>query len=96
MVDTWNNERVKIDGVTHHITEGLIAEVTEFPQEGMNFYREKNMSSNVVKYFVKDEKEKDKLVKIDTYYDIDSIKKLWRYVLRSSLSISLSTPGSTG
>ena len=31
MVDTCNNERVKIDGVTHQITEGLIAEVTDFP-----------------------------------------------------------------
>ena len=31
MVDIWNNGRVKIDGVTHHITEGLIVEVTEFP-----------------------------------------------------------------
>ena len=57
-------------------------EVTGFPQEGMNFYRDKKMLANVVNDFVKDEKEKDKLVKIDTYYDIESIKKLWRYVLR--------------
>ena len=48
----------------------------------MNFYRDKKMLANVVNDFVKDEKEKDKLVKIDTYYDIESIKKLWRYVLR--------------
>ena len=82
MVDSWSNGRVKIDGVTHQIIEGLIAEVTDFPQEGMNFYRDKKMSANAINDFVKDEKEKDKLVKIDTYYNIESIKKLWRYILR--------------
>lgn len=82
MVDTWNDGRVSIDGVTHHITEGLIADRTGFPQEGMNFYKEKKMSANVVNDFIKDEKEKNKLIKIDTYYDMESIKKLWRYVLK--------------
>ena len=48
----------------------------------MNFYKDKKMSTNVVNNFIKDEKEKSKLVKIDTYYNIESIKKLWRYVLR--------------
>ena len=56
--------------------------MTGFPLEGMSFFRDKKMSTNVVNDFIKDEKEKDKLVKIDTYYDIESIKTLWRYVLR--------------
>ena len=30
MVDSWHNGRVKIDGVSHQITEGLIVEVTGF------------------------------------------------------------------
>jgi hypothetical protein len=40
------------------------------------------MSANVVNNFVKDEKEMNKLVKVNTYYIMESIKKLWRYVLR--------------
>ena len=82
MVDFWHNGKVKIDGVSHHITEGLIAEVTDFSLDGMSFYKDKKMFANTVNDFVKDDKEKSKLVKIDTYYDIESIKKIWRYVLR--------------
>ncbi len=82
MVETWHNGKVKIDGVSHQITEGLIAEVTGFSQEGMSFCRDKKMSTNAINAFVKNDKEKRKLVKIDTYYDIESIKKLWGLVLR--------------
>ena len=82
MVDTWKNERVKIDGVTHHINEDLIAQVTEIPLEGIKFYRDKKMSANAVNEFVKDDTERNKLVKAETYYKMESIKKLWRYVLR--------------
>ena len=49
--------------------------------EGINFYRDKKMSANTVKDFTKDAAEKKKLVKVETYYKMDSIKKLWRYVL---------------
>ena len=74
IVDTWHNGKVKIDGVTHHIIEGLIAEVTGFSLEGMNFYRDKKMSANVVNDFVKNDKEKRKLIKIDSYYNIELYK----------------------
>ncbi len=40
------------------------------------------MSANVVKDFTKDAKKRKKLVKVKTYYEMDSIKKLWRYILR--------------
>ena len=60
MVETWHNEKVKIDGISHQITEGLIAEVTGFSQEGMCFYRDKKMSANAVNDFVKNDKEKRK------------------------------------
>lgn len=76
MVDSWHNGKVKIDSVSHQITEGLIADVTGFSQDGMNFYRDKKMFANTINDFVKDDKEKRKLVKIDTYYDIESIKKI--------------------
>ena len=54
----------------------------EIPLEGINFFKDKKMSVNVVKDFVKDEDERKKLVKAETYYEMESIKKLWRYVLR--------------
>ena len=82
MVESWSNGRVKIDGVTHQISKGLIAEVTEILQNGIKFYRDKKMSANAINEFIKDDEERDKLMKIDTYYDIESIKKLWRYVLK--------------
>ena len=82
MVETWHNGKVKIDGVSHQITEGLIAEVTGFPLEGMSFFRDRKMSANAANDFVKNDKEKRKLVKIDSYYDIESIKKIWGHVLR--------------
>ena len=40
------------------------------------------MSTNAINEFIKDDKERDKLIKVDTYYEMESIKKLWRYVLR--------------
>ncbi len=56
--------------------------MTETLLEGIKFYRDKKMLANVVNDFVKNDKERDKLIKIDTYYDIESTKKLWRYVLK--------------
>ena len=82
MLDTWKNGRVKIDGVTHHVNVDLIAQVTKIPLEGINFFRDKKMSTNVVKVFVRDEDERKKLMNVEIYYEMESIKKLWRYVLR--------------
>ena len=59
----------------------IIAQIIEIPNEGINFYRDKKMLANTVKDFTKDTTEKKKLVKVETYYEMDSIKKLWRYVL---------------
>lgn len=77
MVENWQNKKVKIDGVSHRITKGLIAKVTGFSQEGMSFFKDKKVSANAVNAFIKNDKEKRKLVKVDTYYDIESIKKFW-------------------
>ncbi len=82
IVDSYKNGRVKIDGVTHHVNVDLIVWVAEIPLEGSNFFRDKKMSTNVVKVFVKDEAKRNKLIKVETYYEVESIKKLWRYVLR--------------
>ena len=60
----------------------MISLVTKILREGTNFYKEKKMSANAMKDFMKDAKERKKLVKAETYYEMDSIKKLWRYVLR--------------
>lgn len=57
-------------------------EVTKIRLVGTNFFRDKKMLANVVSDFVKDEVERNKLVKVDTYYIMKCIRKLWRYVLR--------------
>ena len=59
----------------------MIALVMEIPQKGINFYKDNKMLENVVKDFVKDKEERKKLVKVENYYKMDSIKKIWRYVL---------------
>jgi hypothetical protein len=82
MVETWNKGKVKIDGVSHKITKGLIAKVAKIPQDDISFFNNKKMSANIVSRFVKDEAERNNIIKVDTYYEMDSIKKLWRYVLR--------------
>lgn len=49
------------------------------------------MLANIVKDFVKDEDERKKLMKTETYYEMEFIKKL-RYVLRAIIKyISLDT-----
>lgn len=60
----------------------MITEVTKIPQEGINFYRDKKMSANAISEFVKDDAERKKLIKVNTYYEMESIKKLWRYILK--------------
>ena len=50
--------------------------------EGIKFCRDKKLSLSAVNDFVKTPKEKNELVKSETFYELESIKKLWRYVLR--------------
>ena len=45
----------------------LIAQVIEIPMEGIYFYKDKKILANMVKDFVKDEEERKKLVKVETY-----------------------------
>ncbi len=71
-----------MDGVLFQITKEVIALVTKIFAEGFKFYRD----------FAKNSKERNKLVKCETYYEMDSIKKLWRYVLWAIIEyISLDT-----
>ena len=62
----------------------VIALIKKILNEGINFYRDKKLLENTVKDFTKDVVERKKLVKVETYYEMDSIKKLWRYVLWGS------------
>ena len=92
MVKSWKDGCVKIDGVTHQVNVELIAQVTEIPLEGINIFRDKKIPANAIKDFVKDEDERKKLVKAETYYEMESIKNLWRYVLSVIIEyISLDT-----
>ena len=64
------------------ITEEVIAAVSDISMEGIKFFRDKKFSLNVVDNFVKTPKERKHLVKSEMFYELKSIKKLWRYVLR--------------
>ena len=75
MGNSWKDGMVKIDGVSYHVDVGVIAHVKEIPAEGLEFYRDKKVFANVVKDFAKNMEEKE-LVKVETYYEMDSIKKL--------------------
>ena len=81
MVNSWNNGRVKVNGVSFQITEEVVAEVTGIPMEGFKFYRDKKLSSNAIKDFVKNSKELNKLIKKESFFVTETIKNLWRYVL---------------
>lgn len=83
MVNSWKDERVKVNRVPFQITEEVISLVTEILAEGFKFYRDKKLLANVVKDFTKKSEERNDLVKCEMYYEMDSIKKLWRYVLRA-------------
>ena len=75
--------RVQVDRVLYQVIVEIIFHVIEIPDEGLKFYRDKKVFANVVKDFAKNMEEKKELVKSDTYYEMESIKKLWRYVLRA-------------
>ena len=61
----------------------MIAAITNIPMDGIKFFRDKKMSLSAVDTFVKTPKERKHLVKSETFYELNSIKKLWRYVLRA-------------
>ena len=50
--------------------------VTEIPMEGFKFFRDKKISTNAVKDFMKRIEEFNDLVKSETFYEMESIKKL--------------------
>ena len=54
----------------------IIAYVTEIMDDGLKFYRDKKVSMNVLKDFVKKMEERKELVKSETYYEMDFINKL--------------------
>lgn len=75
MVNSWKDGRVKIYGVSYVVNVEVIAHVTEILDEGLKFFRDKTFSADAVKDFAKNMDEKE-LVKSETYYEMDSIKKL--------------------
>ena len=83
MVSSWKDGRVKVNGVHFWVTEEVISSISEIPVEGFKFFRDKKFSANAVKDFVESEKKMKVLRKIDTYYVLDTMKKLLRYVLRA-------------
>lgn len=58
MVNMWKDGRVKVDGVSFHVTMEVITHVTKIPCKGLKFYRDEKMSINVVKDFAKNIEEK--------------------------------------
>lgn len=50
--------------------------VTDIPMEGTKFFRDKKLSMSMVNDFIKSPEEKKELVKCETYYEIESIKRL--------------------
>lgn len=76
MVNSWNNGKVKVNGVSFQITEEVVAEVMGIPMEGHKFYRDKKFSSNTIKDFVKNTEELNKLVKKEIFFMTETIKKL--------------------
>ena len=58
--------------------------------EGIKNFRDKKMSSNIVKDFVKDEEERKKLGKVKTYYEMESIKKSLEVCFKGSFQIYIS------
>ena len=57
MVESWKDDRVKVNGVFFFIMEEVIASITEIPIEGFKFFRDNKLLANVVRDFVESEKE---------------------------------------
>jgi hypothetical protein len=77
----WFEDRVTMHGVTVHITEDFIAEVTGLPKEGMKFSKETGISNTTFKKFPKIEEEEKKMEKNGDFYELNQIKVIWRDVL---------------
>ena len=92
MINSWKAGRVKVDGVSYQVLVDLIAQITKIPNMGFNFYREKKLSATTIKDFIKGNEEMKHLVKAETYYEMDSIKKFWQSILKAIIEyISLDT-----
>ena len=76
MVSSLKGGRVRVNVVSFLIMEEVISTITKIPIEGFKFFRDKKLSANAVKDFVKDAKELKALNKMDTFYIFYSIKKL--------------------
>ena len=76
MVNSWKDGKVKVNGVTFMITEEVVATISKISMEGFKFFRDKKLSTNVVKDFVKSLEEMNDLVKCEMFYEMDSIKKI--------------------
>ena len=61
---------------SYHVDVWAIAYVIQMVAEGLEFYRDKKIYVNAVKDFDKNMKEKKEMVKFETYYEMDLIKKL--------------------
>lgn len=81
MVNSWKDRRVKVNGVAFQIIEEVISLMSKILTEGFKFYRDKKLSVDAIKDFAKKMEERNGLVKCEKYYEMDSIEKLWRYVL---------------
>ncbi len=81
MVNSWKDGRVKVNGINFLITEEVISAITNILMVGFKFFREKKLSASLVKDFVDNSKELNALKKSDMFYDLDSIMKIWRYVM---------------
>ena len=53
MVNFWKDNKVKVNGISFLIIEEVVAMVIEIPMEGFKFFRDKKLSVNVVKDFVR-------------------------------------------
>lgn len=76
MANSWKDGKVKVNVVSFLITEEVFSTIIEIPMEGFKFYTDKKLSTNAVKDFVKSTKEMNELIKNETFYVTDSIKKL--------------------
>ena len=76
MVNLWKDGKVKVNGVSFWITKEVFTMVTKILMESFKFFRDKKLSTNVVKDFMKSTKELNDLVKSETFYEMESMKKL--------------------
>lgn len=68
MVNSRNNGKVKVNEVSFQITKEVVPEVIGIPMKGFKFYRDKKLSSNTIKDFVKNTKELNKMVKKESFF----------------------------